>query len=160
MTALYNGDHQRIDYGKLASYVADSMRSGSLQKVYYYTAIGDSNGDKVANTKKFVDTLNKHVPYCVAKTGYLRANGSGGYDEKGTDVHIAVDLVSLAFTNAYDEAILFSADTDYEPAIRQAQNLGKNVVCGIVDQQKAGYMKELCDDYFIVKQEELNKLMR
>lgn len=37
--------------------------------------------------------------------------------EKGIDVRLAIDLIRLAYENAYDVAIVFSADTDLLPAI-------------------------------------------
>lgn len=164
VTSLFNGAQQRIDYGKLANYIAN-IRNGQLQRLYYYTAMSSHDKTKAAATKKFIDTLNKHVPYCVAKAGYLKhmgqdANGKDIYIEKGTDVNIAVDLVSLAYNNAYDEAVLLSADTDYEPAIRVVRQLGKNIVAGIVDQQKAGYLKDLCDDHFVLKQSDFSQVQR
>lgn len=160
LTRLY-GSIQRIDYKKLAT----EKCAGYLQKFYYYTAASDQEKQKAASTKRFVDTLNKTVPKCIAKMGYLKADGKKEdgttlYIEKGTDVNVAVDLVSLAFTNAYDEAVLFSADSDYESAINIVRQLGKNVVVGVLDQQKAGYLKDLCDDNFVLVKDELNKLMR
>jgi uncharacterized LabA/DUF88 family protein len=68
--------------------------------------------------------------------------------------------VSLAFNNAYDEAILFSADSDYESAIAVARNFGKNIVAGIVDKQKAGYIKDLCDDNLTLFKTDFNQCMR
>ncbi|CUA79106.1 MULTISPECIES: NYN domain-containing protein [Anoxybacillus] len=164
VTNLFSGNYQRIDYGKLAHYIAD-IRNGHLQRLYYYTAMSSHDKSKAAATKKFIDTLNKHVPYCIAKAGYLKYVGQDGsgkdiYIEKGTDVNIAVDLVSLAYHHAYDEAILLSADTDYEPAIRVVQQLGKNVVACLVDQQKAGYLKDLCDDHFFLKKEDFEHVQR
>lgn len=53
--------------------------------------------------------------------------------EKGIDVALAVDLVSLAFDNAYDVAIVMSADYDLVPAIsnvarrRQTRGSGPTV---------------------------------
>ncbi|MGG2075680.1 NYN domain-containing protein [Lysinibacillus irui] len=163
VTKLF-GQIQKIDYQKLANFVATNKCDGSLQKFYYYTAASDENG-KSAQTKQFVDYLNKKIPKCIAKLGYLkvdgkRDDGSTIYLEKGTDVNIAVDLVSLAYTNAYDEAVLFSADSDYQSAINLVRQLGKNVVVGIVDQQKAGYLKDLCDDHFTLQKEDLNTLLR
>lgn len=164
LTSLYGGVQQRIDYGKLGEYVAQK-RNGYLQRIYYYTAVGDTDKTKAAATKTFVDTLNKKVPKCIAKTGYLKVigqdqNGHDIYTEKGTDVNIAVDIVSLAFNNAYDEAILFSADSDYEPAIEMARRFGKNVVAGIVDHQKAGFVKDLCDDHFTLFKRDFTNCMR
>lgn len=163
LTALY-GSQQRVDYLKLAEYVA-ARRDGMLQRIYYYTAVGNLDKAKAAATKSFIDHLNKKIPKCIAKLGYLSVVGTDAlgnpiFTEKGTDVNIAVDLVSLAFHNGYDEAILFSADTDYEAAIKMARSLGKNVVAGVVDQQKAGYMKDLCDEYITLKKEEFNQCMR
>lgn len=163
VTELY-GSIQKIDYQKLTNFVASEKCSGYLQKFYYYTA-ASNDSTKSAGTKKFVETLNKRIPKCIAKLGYLkddgkRADGSIRYIEKGTDVNIAVDLVSLAYTNAYDEAVLFSADSDYESAISLARQLGKNIIVGVVDKQKAGYLKDLCDDNFTLGKADLNKLMR
>jgi hypothetical protein len=37
--------------------------------------------------------------------------------EKGIDVHLAVDLIRTAFTKRYDALVLFSSDTDLLPAL-------------------------------------------
>lgn len=52
---------------------------------------------------------------------------SGKIREKGTDVHIAVDIVADAFENAYDTVILISSDTDLIPAIQYAKKKGKKI---------------------------------
>lgn len=41
-----------------------------------------------------------------------------GHEEKESDVNIAMYLAKLAYENAFDKAIIFSADTDLAPAIR------------------------------------------
>lgn len=41
-----------------------------------------------------------------------------GHEEKESDVNLAVYLVKLAYENAFDKAIIFTADTDLAPAIR------------------------------------------
>lgn len=163
--SLYQGTQKRIDYGKLAQHIATTKCDGHLQRVYYYTATGSDDKQKAASTKRFVDTLNKKVPNCIAKVGYLKIvgqnpDGSNIYIEKGTDVNVAVDIVSLAFNNAYDEAVLLSADSDYEPAIQMARNYGKNVVVGIVDQQTAGYLKDICDNHFTLSKEDIEQVLR
>jgi uncharacterized LabA/DUF88 family protein len=43
---------------------------------------------------------------------------SGKPREKGTDVKIAIDLITGAIDNYYDTAILISSDTDLIPALR------------------------------------------
>jgi uncharacterized LabA/DUF88 family protein len=43
------------------------------------------------------------------------------YHEKESDVNLAVHLVKLAFENRFDKAIVFTADTDLAPAIREVR---------------------------------------
>jgi uncharacterized LabA/DUF88 family protein len=43
------------------------------------------------------------------------------HHEKESDVNLAVWLVKLAFENAFDKAIVFTADTDLAPAIREVR---------------------------------------
>ena len=47
--------------------------------------------------------------------------------EKGVDVMLAVDVVDMARTDAYDTAVVFSADTDLLPALEAAVDIGKRV---------------------------------
>lgn len=47
--------------------------------------------------------------------------------EKGVDVMLAVDMVDMARTDAYDTAVVFSADTDLLPALEAVVGIGKRV---------------------------------
>jgi len=52
----------------------------------------------------------------------------GEIHQKGVDVLLAIDLVNLAHTNAYDLAIILSGDTDLIEAVKLAKNLGKTII--------------------------------
>lgn len=54
---------------------------------------------------------------------YRTENGVLVAQEKGVDVALAVDLVRLATTKAFDVAILFSRDTDLVPALETVRSL-------------------------------------
>jgi uncharacterized LabA/DUF88 family protein len=49
------------------------------------------------------------------------------YREKGVDVLMAIDMVTGACEEEYDEVILISSDTDLIPAIQKVQSMGKKV---------------------------------
>lgn len=51
-----------------------------------------------------------------------------GTEEKGIDTRIATDIVSLAWEQAYDIAVLISADQDFVPATEYLQNKGIKVI--------------------------------
>ncbi|MGH9065494.1 MAG: NYN domain-containing protein [Acidimicrobiales bacterium] len=51
-----------------------------------------------------------------------------GKPEKGVDAAIVTDLLSLAWQEAYDLALLVSSDADYIPAVEHVQEKGLKVV--------------------------------
>ena len=48
-------------------------------------------------------------------------------EEKGVDVALAVDMLTGAFEDLYDAAVLVSSDGDFKPAVEAVQRLGKRV---------------------------------
>ena len=50
-----------------------------------------------------------------------------GYEKKGTDIKMAVDLIVGAVDNLYDTAILVSSDTDLIPAVKYIKYKGKKL---------------------------------
>ena len=51
-----------------------------------------------------------------------------GNKEKGIDVALVTEFLSLAYSNAYDYALLVSGDADFISAIDEVKRLGK-IVC-------------------------------
>lgn len=50
------------------------------------------------------------------------------FKEKGVDVKVAVDMVSMAYTKKYDTIILCSSDSDLQPAVAEARRMGIEVI--------------------------------
>lgn len=71
----------------------------------------------------------------------------GSYYQKGIDVLIASDMLSLAFRNAYGTAILISGDADYVRVIDGIQELGKRVELASFKYGKAWDLHKICDKY-------------
>ncbi|MBE7022636.1 MAG: NYN domain-containing protein [Ruminococcaceae bacterium] len=65
--------------------------------------------------------------------------------EKGTDINLAVQMLSKAYQNAYDVAILVSGDTDYIPVIRELHHIGKIVVLASLPNQNIVKYEEYRD---------------
>lgn len=78
-------------------------------------------------------------------------------EEKGTDVNLAVHLVADAFQNKYDNAMVFSNDSDMATAIKIAtQTCGKTV--GLYIERRAVSFKVLRDNATYVSRITPNKL--
>lgn len=69
-------------------------------------------------------TQNEKVSLHATGLQYRRDDGPR---EKGVDVMLAVELIGGAYEDAYDVAVVVSADTDLLPAIAKAKGGGKVV---------------------------------
>lgn len=69
-------------------------------------------------------------PVCQADTKTCHACGGDmrGTEEKGVDTRIATDLISLAWSNGYDVAIVLSADRDFVPVADFLQSKGIKLI--------------------------------
>ena len=107
----------KIDLVKLVNVLVGDRY---LVRPYYYTAFNPRKQEQI----KFLHAL-QNQGFCV-KAIPLKKRGDR-FIEKGVDVALVTDLVSMAFRNAYDTAILVSGDYDFIEAIRIVMALGKRV---------------------------------
>ena len=68
-------------------------------------------------------------------------------EEKGTDVNIAVQLLSKGYNNAFDIAVIVSGDTDFIPVIQELRHIGKNIVLATLPNQNIYRFKGLYDQH-------------
>lgn len=76
--------------------------------------------------------------------------------EKGTDVNMSTWILTKAFNNAYDLAIMVSGDSDYLPVIKQINNLGKNIVVVGVEGQNITKLNRYADDSLLLNENFFN----
>lgn len=119
----------KIDFQKLVNVL---RKERLLISVFYYNAPLDISIDKKKywEQQKFFYILRKLPGFNVVlsrRKRFKKQDGSFGYEVKGDDVYLAIDLVSGAYENLYDTAIIVSGDEDFVPAIQKVKKLGKNV---------------------------------
>jgi uncharacterized LabA/DUF88 family protein len=51
-----------------------------------------------------------------------------GREEKGVDTRIATEMISHAWENTYDVAVVVSGDRDFVPVVEFLQTKGRNVI--------------------------------
>lgn len=66
-----------------------------------------------------------------------------GTEEKGVDTRIVADMISLAWANAYDVAVLVSSDRDFVPVADFLQTKGIKVVHGAFP-PKGSHLTQKC----------------
>lgn len=71
-------------------------------------------------------------PSCQSEATHCQSCGGDlrGTEEKGVDTRIVADMISLAWADAYDVAVLVSADRDFVPVAEFLQTKGIKVIHG------------------------------
>jgi len=112
-----------LNLHKLASLFVG--RLDSLEEVIVFTAFATWDPAKVVRHKIFL-RANESAGVKVVLGEFKRKEKRCtrcrekylGYEQKQTDVNIAVQLFQYAYLDRYDRAVLLSGDTDLIPAIR------------------------------------------
>ncbi len=154
----YNKDHGtdfRIDYEKLRDFFNDSRR---LIRPYYYGSTDVPINPKQAN---FLDFLRFHGFQVVTKPLKAREDSAGRLikAEKGADVAMATDFLSLAWEDAYDVAVMVSGDADFVGAVEKVKAKGKRVEIASFSMTLSGDMKR-AGDRLIVIDDIIDKIKR
>ena len=133
---------------KFIKYLIDGRK---LIRTYYYSAPLDVNFDQETYVKqqKFFDKLRKmqNFKLVLCRMQKVKIDGKTIYQVKEDDIHLAVDMVKLAYNNAYDTAILVSSDGDFVPAIQAVKEVGKNVENIGFETKFSYHLKLECDKF-------------
>lgn len=143
----------KIDYVKLVEFLRESRR---LVRAYFYTAVpqdkdvkkGTPEWDSFLRQKKFLDELA--LSGIKVKLARLRKLPSGEFLEKEVDIMLATDMLSLAYQNAYDTAILVSGDSDFIYTVEEVQRIGKRVENATFKKTSSYNLRKVCDRFLLL----------
>lgn len=109
-------------------------RACELRGVRVYRGLPDArlqsqaNAANQAQTAAWVVACPRPADFVVYRRPLRYPHGwpkaSGSPQEKGVDVALAVDLISMTYQGAYDVCIVCSHDTDLAPALDAADGVG------------------------------------
>jgi uncharacterized LabA/DUF88 family protein len=167
---LYHALHQHrayhkykwLDLSKLAScYVT---QKDQIVEVLYFTAYVPWNPEKVNRHQTYVRALHTRqvkVIFGKFKPRDRRCPNCGKtyrtFEEKQTDVNIALQLFEAALQDRFDTAILVSGDSDLLPSIEAVKSSfpAKRVGVVIPIGRHAEELKHLCDFHIRMKEKHL-----
>lgn len=134
--------------------------SQTLAGVYYFSALAPWDQDKANRHKLYIRALRfAGVEVVLGKfkivTRNCRACGNKfqTFEEKETDVNIAVNMVKLALMDEFDKALLFSGDSDLVPAIKAVKSVAphKEIHVVIPFKRSAVDLRNQCDESSKIK---------
>jgi len=120
---LYNRLRQcrwptNIDVGEFGARLAGTR---SFIGAWYYNVSppAERPADQIRKQEAYYARIREHG-LTTFRLGFLqrrRVDGKVLYEEKGVDVALVVDMLTGAFEERYDTAILVSSDGDFKPAV-------------------------------------------
>ena len=139
----------------------------SLGTTKYFTTIVKQPEDKRKRQALFLEALqtlpNLQIYYghFLSETVTCRHCGHTHetHHEKMTDVNISVELMTDAFQDQFDAALLVSADSDLVGPVRAVQRLfkQKRVIVVFPPARRSGALKRVANGYFYVGRDVLSK---
>lgn len=156
--------------GLCSSYIHLFGKTAVLHEIYYFSALAThleaSNPDATRRHRDFIKCLEakgvivelnrfkkKSMTCSSCKHRFNR------YEEKETDVALAIKLLELFFTDSCDTAVLVTGDTDLAPAARTAKKLftNKKVVFAFPYKRKNQELAKLAPNSFEIRKKQYVK---
>jgi uncharacterized LabA/DUF88 family protein len=128
----------KANYEKLKNLIT---RGRDLAGIYLYEGIIYPISP---SKKKWYKDLNLNSGYIVKASFNKRTSNKAM--EKKIDVKLAIDMVSLAYENMYDTAVLVSGDGDFVPVVKKLKKLHKKVELCAFRYSLANTLKEELDE--------------
>ncbi|MGD9158956.1 MAG: NYN domain-containing protein [Desulfobacteraceae bacterium] len=143
-------------------------KNDRIVDIYYFTALATWSVDKVKRHKVFIKAqelygikivygeFRKRDKKCnICKKTYQT------FEEKKTDVNIAISLFQLAIKDEYDKAIIISGDSDLIPSIEAVKSTFPSKQIGVIIPigRRAELLKNTCDFYMKMKEKHLSASM-
>jgi uncharacterized LabA/DUF88 family protein len=165
---LKDSGFKRYYWLDVAALAQSLLKPGQqLSATHYFTARIRANGRNTADQKRQNDYLDalavrgvqSQFGHYLQKTRQCRqCNASWpDYEEKMTDVNIAIQLLGDAFDDAFDTALVISGDSDLTTPIRKVRErfVQKRVIVAFPPGRYSNELKRCANGYLTIGEDKL-----
>jgi uncharacterized LabA/DUF88 family protein len=140
-------------------FIKELVKDRKLVRIYYYNCPLDTskNFEAYIKQQKFFERLKKiqNFKLVLCRMQKVLIDGKIVYQVKEDDIHLAVDMVKLAYNDAYNVAILVSSDGDFAPAVKAVQEKGKEIENIGFENRFSYHLKQISDKFRKLNKEEV-----
>ena len=130
----------KIDYVKLRD---ELTRDYDLIRVYFYSGIDPTNESQIG----FHKALRESGFHVETRPLVMR---DGKFMEKGVDVMLTTDLLTHAFKDNFDVAVIIGGDQDYIKALEEVKREGKRIVLACFKSSFSAEIRQIADDSIFI----------
>ena len=170
--SLYGTIPPRVDYNKLPKEIArrayaDSdfvkcflfvprpddflMQIGFFEKYYKWV-------DATLKALDFIDVIEGRSVARPTSDNPMNPTDKSTYIavEKGTDINLATSLLSMAYHNSFDVAVVVTGDSDYALLFEQVRRMGKIIILASVKNQNISKLDCYIDKSIVLDEDFFN----
>ncbi len=146
-TYYYDGEYTDTLINKI-KYHLSSIKNlpENQEEIYTLNLLLEKVNRRMDSQKRAIDIMRSFY-FFETRLKPLQYSKNQGVFQKGVDVQLAVDLVSNAYLNNYDIAVLFSGDIDLYESIKLVKSLGKQIIIFSHEKLMAQDMITISDFY-------------
>ena len=134
-----NNPNYAFGYKEIVDYLKQDYH---VIRGYYYDG-APHQSQRTAGKAQFFDFLRKQgITLRLKEIDFTQAHPS----QKGVDIFLTTDMISLAYEDAYDTAILLSGDGDYVALVELVKSKGKRVIVLSFQNCIARSLREVADN--------------
>ena len=142
---------------KIAQHFLKGAVRPEIIRTYFYGAICETHLPEYSDQKKYYDDLDK-IRGVEVKLGSL-VKLHKGFRQKGVDVLLAIDVLTKAYQNHYDIAILICGDRDIIPLIHAVKDsTGKRIYGVLFEDHSSSEIEKMYDDYLLIAHDNIKLL--
>lgn len=124
---------KRFDWDRFGAFLSE-IAGTELFDAHYFDGVEGDSATKQASFHQFLKTVLGFQMHFTHTREKLRScpeckKQYAEIEQKGVDVNLALAMLKLAYSNAYDQALLCSGDGDFAPLVRHLrESMGKRVI--------------------------------
>lgn len=174
LSAWFRTAAKRLDSSLLRLYWYDAIVEPKFNQIYEkqkarIDRIDSSSGVQVrlGRLEKRSEPWRKHVYAALDAIGASRSEFDRAFSfkppfqQKGVDGNIVLDIVRLAERGSYESLILMAGDGDLADAVKEAQDLGREVILAFPDKEGVSpTLLKLADQAVLFEKEMLSRFIR
>lgn len=96
----------------------------NMIRTYYYDGIAAEEPEH-SEHKKYFDWLRGSFLFLTVRLGEAVKTSEGSLRQKGVDILMAIDALTMAYRDHYDAGLFVLGDRDFIPLIRAVKDAGK-----------------------------------
>jgi len=115
-----------------------ALKEIDLVETLYYNAIvlAEKKPEKYKEQKEYFDKLRSRLDQFEIKLGDL-IKIDERYRQKGVDALVAIDMITKAYLNHYDVALLVAGDRDFVNIVKAVKEYTGKLVYGVCEKDRS-----------------------